>query len=106
MIKALDLLDIRTRARHPESNGIAERFNGTVRQDRDNYYGANYLQAQRVVAQLIHQYNYVRLHEALGYMEPYEMHAGSLDKRREQRRPKLDKAREQRRTHNRSLLAD
>ena len=31
VVKAHDLLDIRTRARHPESNGIVERFNGTVR---------------------------------------------------------------------------
>ena len=31
VIKAHDLIDIRTRARHPESNGIVERWNGTVR---------------------------------------------------------------------------
>ncbi len=34
VIKAHNLIDIKTRPRHPESKGIAERFNGTVRQDK------------------------------------------------------------------------
>ena len=33
VVKANDLLDIRTRARRPELNEIVERFNGTVRQE-------------------------------------------------------------------------
>ena len=82
VIKAHDLLDIRTRARHPESNGIVERFNGTVRQDSDDYYGDIYLQAERVVAQLIDDYNHVRLHAALGYLEPREVHFGNPETRR------------------------
>ena len=45
VIKQHNLLDIRTRARHPESNGIVERFNGTVRDETDDRYGDNYLQA-------------------------------------------------------------
>jgi len=105
IIKAHDLMDIRTRARHPESNGIAERFNGTVRQDSDNYYGDNYLQAERIVGRLIDEYNHVRLHAALGYLEPREVHFGNPEQRREARRQKLDRARQQRRTQNRSLLA-
>jgi transposase InsO family protein len=105
VIKAHDVLDIRTRARHPESNGIVERFNGTVRQDSDDYYGDNYLSAERTVERLIHQYNHVRLHAALGYLEPKEVHFGNPEQRREARRQKLEKAREQRRAQNRSLLA-
>ena len=35
VIKAHDLIDIRTRARHPESNGIVERWNGTVRRESE-----------------------------------------------------------------------
>jgi putative transposase len=105
VIKAHDLLDIRTRARHPESNGIVERFNGTVRRDSDDYYGDNYLQAERTVARLIDDYNNVRLHAALGYFEPRELHFGNPAHRREVRRHKLDQARQTRRTYNRSLLA-
>ena len=105
VIKAHDLLDIRTRARHPESNGIVERFNGTVRQDSDDFYGDNYLAAERIVARLIDDYNHVRLHAALGYLEPREMHFGNPEQRRETRRHKLDRARQERRTRNRSQLA-
>jgi putative transposase len=105
VIKAHDLMDIRTRARHPESNGIVERFNGTVRQDSDDYYGEHYLAAQRSVAQLIHQYNHVRLHAALGYLEPSEVHLGNPEQRREERRQKLQTARQYRTTRNRSQLA-
>ena len=105
VVKAHDLLDIRTRARHPESNGIVERFNGTVRQDSDDYYGDNYLQAERVIARLIDEYNNVRLHAALGYLEPRELHFGNPEQRRQQRREKLDRARQNRRTENRSQLA-
>ncbi len=105
VVKAHDLLDIRTRARHPESNGIVERFNGTVRQDSDDRYGDNYLQAERVIARLIEEYNHVRLHAALGYLEPREMHYGNPERRRQQRREKLEQARQKRRTENRSAKA-
>ncbi|PSM31390.1 integrase core domain-containing protein, partial [Haliangium sp. UPWRP_2] len=105
VIKAHDLLDIRTRARHPESNGIVERFNGTVRQDSDDFYGDNYLAAERIVERLIDDYNHVRLHAALGYLEPREMHFGNPEQRRETQRHKLDRARQDRRTHNRSRMA-
>jgi putative transposase len=105
VVKAHDLLDIRTRARHPESNGIVERFNGTVRQDSDDNYGDNYLQAERVIARLIDEYNHVRLHAALGYLEPREMHYGNPEQRRQQRREKLDQAQQNRRCENRSRKA-
>lgn len=36
VIKAHNLIDIKTKPRHPESKGIVERFNGTVRADSDN----------------------------------------------------------------------
>ena len=53
MIKAHNLIDIKTRPRHPESNGIVERFNGTVRDETDNNYGGNYLQAEAIIATLM-----------------------------------------------------
>ena len=58
---------------------IVEPFNGTVRQDSDDYYGDNYLQAERAIARLIDEYNDVRLHAALGYLEPRELHYGNPD---------------------------
>jgi transposase InsO family protein len=55
VIKAHSLIDIKTKPRHPESNGIVERFNGTVRADSDNDYGNNYLQAEVIIGKLIHR---------------------------------------------------
>ena len=57
MIKTHNLIDIKTKPRHPQSNGIVERFNGTVRDETDNAYGTNYLQAEAIVAKLMHHYN-------------------------------------------------
>ena len=63
VIKAHDLIDIRTRARHPESNGIVERWNDTVRRESEDYHGDNYLVAQRKAQRLLDEYNNVRLHK-------------------------------------------
>jgi putative transposase len=70
VVKTHNLIDIKTRPRHPESNGIVERFNGTVRDERDNAYGSNYLQAEAIIAKLMEHYNEERLHATLGYMTP------------------------------------
>ena len=53
VIKTHNLIDIKTKPRHPESNGIVERFNGTVRDESDNAYGNNYLQAEAIIAKLM-----------------------------------------------------
>ncbi len=42
VIKTHNLIDIKTKPRHPESSGIAERLNGTVRDESDNAYGSNW----------------------------------------------------------------
>ena len=36
VIKTHNLIDIKSKPRNPESNGIVERFNGTVRDEGDN----------------------------------------------------------------------
>ena len=76
VIKAHNLIDIKTKPRHPESNGIVERFNGTVRAETDNDYGANYLHAEPIIDKLIEHYNEERLHATLGYMTPATWHRG------------------------------
>ena len=57
VVKAHNLIDIKTKPRHPESNGIVERFNGTVRDESNNDYGDHYLQAEAIIAKLMHHYN-------------------------------------------------
>ena len=100
VIKAHNLIDIKTRPRHPESNGIVERFNGTVRQDSDDEYGKNYLQAEAIIAQLIRHYNDERLHATLGYMAPTVWHRGQPDEVRQERARRIAAARAHRKTIN------
>lgn len=100
VIKRHNLLQIKTRPRHPESNGIVERFNGTVRQESDNVFGANYLEAEKTIAELIEQYNQTRLHAALGYMTPATWHRGQPEQVRIDRAAKLAAARAHRKSIN------
>ena len=85
VIKAHNLIDIKTKPRHPESNGIVERFNGTVRDESNNDYGDNYLQAEAIIAKLMRHYNEERLHAALGYMTPAIWHRGQPGEVRDER---------------------
>ena len=100
VVKAHNLIDIKARPRHPESNGIVERFNGTVRQDSDDEYGKNYLQAEAIIAQLIQHYNDERLHATLGYMAPTVWHRGQPDEVRQERARRIAAARAHRKTIN------
>ena len=100
VIKAHNLIDIKTRPRHPESNGIVERFNGTVRDETDDDYGKNYLQAEAIIAGLMHHYNDERLHAALGYMPPVIWHRGKPDEVRDERARRIAAARTHRKTIN------
>ena len=106
VMKAHDLLDIKTRARHPESNGIVERFNGTVRDESDDQYGANYLDAEAIVDRLMKQYNEERLHAALGYMTPATWHFGNPEGVRIERATRIAAARTNRRTINQQRLKE
>ncbi|MEZ4265358.1 MAG: IS3 family transposase [Myxococcota bacterium] len=106
VVKAHDLIDIATRPRHPESNGIAERFNGTVRDESEDVYGSNYLEAERRIERIVREYCDERLHAALGYIEPKEVHFGDPERRKQLRADKLALGREIRRQRNRLRSAD
>jgi transposase InsO family protein len=104
VVKAHDLLDIATRPRHPESNGIVERYNGTVRDEAENTFGSNYLVAEDRIAGIVREYNEERLHAALGYIEPKEAHYGNPERRKELRAEKLRLARAVRRERNKARM--
>jgi len=91
----------RHRRANPESNGIVERFNGTVRDEADNDYGANYFQAEAIIAKLMHHYNEERLHATLGYMTPATWHRGQPEELREQRAGRIATARAHRKSIDR-----
>jgi transposase InsO family protein len=100
VVKAHNLIDIKTRPRHPESNGIVERFNGTVRAESDNDYGPNYLKAGAIIGELIRHYNDERLHATLGYMTPATWHRGQPDEVRNERARRIAAARAHRKMIN------
>ena len=104
VVKAHNLIDIKTRRSHPESNGIVERFNGTVRDEISDDYGGNYLEAQATIAGLVRHYNHERLHAALGYMTPTTWHYGQPDEVREERARRIAAARAHRKTINQQRL--
>jgi transposase InsO family protein len=106
VIKAHNLIDIKTKPRHPESNGIVERFNGTVRAESDEDYGNNYLQAEAIIAKLMHHYNEERLHAALGYMAPAIWHRGQPDQVRDERARRIAAARAHRKMTNQQRFTE
>jgi putative transposase len=106
VIKTHNLIDIKTRPRHPESNGIVERFNGTVRDESNNDYGNNYLQAEAIIGTLMQQYNEERLHAALGYMTPATWHCGQPDEVRNERARRIAAARAHRRMTNQQRFTE
>jgi hypothetical protein len=57
VIKAHNLTNIKTKPRHPESNSIVERFDGTVRDERNNDFGDDYLQADAIGSNHMQHYN-------------------------------------------------
>jgi putative transposase len=106
VIKTHNLIDIKTRPRHPESNGIVERFNGTVRDESDDDYGNNYLQAEAIIAKLMHHYNDERLHATLGYMTPATWHRGKPNEVRDERARRIAAARAHRRMTNQQRFTE
>jgi putative transposase len=106
VVKTHNLIDIKTRPRHPESNGIVERFNGTVRQDSDDDYGNNYLQAEAIIGKLMHHYNEERLHAALGYMTPATWHRGQPNDVRDERARRIAAARTHRKLTNQQRFTE
>ena len=104
VIKAHSLIDIKTRPRHPQSNGIVERLNGPVRDETDNDYGKNYLQAEAIIANLMKHYNAERLPATFGHMTPAPWHRDHPEQVRERRAGQIAAARARRKMINQQRL--
>ena len=75
-----------------------ERWHGSLKNERFRRAApASLEEARRVVAELVHHYNHVRLHSALGYITPAAKLAGLEQVIADERDRKLQEARERRR---------
>jgi transposase InsO family protein len=81
-------------------------FNGTVRAESDDAYGSNYLQAEAIIAKLMHHYNEERLHATLGYMTPVTWHRGQPEELRNERAWRIAAARAHRRMKNQQRFTE
>ncbi len=89
-----------------ESNGIVERFDGTVRDETDNNCGNNHLQAEAIIAKLMQLYNEERLHATLGYMTPATWQCGQPNGVGDERARRIAAARAHRRTTNQQRFTE
>jgi len=96
--KAESLKHIRTRVYHPQSNGCAERYNRTFREE--GWAGQqpdDYPAALALITEWVQTYNTLRLHSALQYLTPWDYYRGDPTTRLATRRTQLQQARQRRR---------
>lgn len=101
LLKEFSLKDIKTRIRHPESNGVIERFHRSLREEglsekqlRDKY------KAFEAIENWVNYYNNQRLHASLKYLRPVDYLLGRNKELLEKRRGKIKKASKKRREEN------
>lgn len=105
LIKQFALKEIKIRLKHPESNGISERFYGLTRQEGlEHRSPTDYYDAKRILGEWIDHYNHRRLHSSLKFLRPADYFMGEPEKLLEIRRQKLSRARERRVAFNKAKI--
>lgn len=96
-IKANTMKYIRTSVRYPQSNGKIESFHKSIKNECIRRQSLLSIEdARHRVAEWIHQYNYQRLHSAIGYITPNDKIEGRAETIFKERDRKLQEARERR----------
>ena len=75
MVERMKINDVVTAVRHPESCGRLERFHRTLKEEciwLSEWENIGELEV--AVSQYVDHYNFERIHSALGYLTPMEMH--------------------------------
>lgn len=97
LVTKLEIQSVSTRRNHPETNGKAERWNGSVKSEaiRPNC-PASYQEAWEVLNEYGYAYNHQRLHAGIKYLRPADMFFERGTKILKERNEKLKQARKQR----------
>lgn len=97
LVTKLEIQSVPTRRNHPETNGKAERWNGSVKNEaiRPNS-PTSYEEAWEVLNQYAYAYNYQRLHAGIHYLRPADMFFERGQRILKERNEKIKQARKQR----------
>lgn len=97
LVTKLEIQSVSTRRNHPETNGKAERWNGSVKSEaiRPNC-PTSYQEAWEILNEYSYTYNYQRLHAGVHYLRPADMFFERGTKILKERTEKLKQARKQR----------
>ena len=89
----LDIQQVRTRRNHPETNGKAERFIGTVRREALRPASpSSFAEACAVIGEFVDLYNNRRLHAGIRFLRPVDMFTGKAEQILERRKQRLQTA--------------
>ncbi len=101
LIKEFSLMDIKTRIRHPESNGKIERFHKTLREEALSEKDLkNKYKACDIIKDWVKYYNNERLHASLNYLRPVDYFTDKNEEKLKIRKDKMTIALEKRRQEN------
>ena len=101
LVSRLDIQQVFTRRNHPETNGKAERWNGTIRHEALRPAAPDsFEEAIRVIGAFVEFYNRNRLHAGIRFLRPIDLFEGKGEEVLEQRRLRLADARLNRLTKN------
>lgn len=93
LLSRLDIQQVFTRRNHPETNGKAERFFGSVRQEALRiHYPTSFHEAEHVVADFVTTYNHKRLHAGIEFVRTVDRFLGRHTQILEQRKVRLQAA--------------
>jgi len=102
LVTRLEIQSVSTRTHHPETNGKAERWNGTVKSEAIRPGSpASYQEAWEILNEYGYVYNYQRLHAGINYLRPADMLFERGNKILKERNEKIKQARKQRIETNR-----
>lgn len=106
LLRRLQIEQVRTAYRHPETNGRLERYHLTLKDETTNLtcYTAPE-EARAAIECFVYDYNTQRPHQALDYVTPASLHFGYADELRQRRSLRREQAREYRIAVNRFQTA-